>query len=437
MARLAPYLPAVPLTARVLIGLVAGLAAGVVISLVPALHVVVPVVQPVGTIFIAAIQMTVIPLVVASLVVGVASGDAASIGRVGWRALVVFVALLLASGVFGVLVGIPLFARMPVDAAVSAALRTGADSTAAAAQQTAHHLPTLGQWLVSLVPTNPVHAAAGGDILPLIVFTLAFAIALLHVREERRAAVVGFFHGLFDAMLVLVRWVLELAPYGVFALALPLAATMGLSAAGTVAFYVAANALVCTLFAIVVLYPVGAVLGRVRLGEFARAAAPAQAVAFSSRSSLASLPVMMEEFGVRLRLPPEVTSFFLPLSASVFRAGSGVGITLGVLFMARLYGVTLALPQIATMVVIVMLLSFSIPGIPAGWIVVMVPVLAAAGVPVAGVGILIGLDTIPDMFRTTVNVTADMAAAAIVARADRSAPGEPPPPADAPQAPNA
>ena len=418
-----------PLTIRVLIGLVAGLAAGIIISLVPALGVVVPIVRPVGTIFIAAIQMTVIPLVVASLVVGVAAADARAIARVGWRALVVFAAFVLAGGAFAAVLGRPLFARLPVDAATSAALRAGADSAAAFARRGATELPTFAQWLVSLVPTNPFRAASDGAMLPLIVFTLAFGIALLHVRADRRAAVVGFFAGLFDAMLVLVRWVLELAPVGVFALAVPLAATLGASAAGAVAYYVVAVAVLCTLFGVVVVYPAAAVLGRVRLRDFARAAAPAQAVAFSSRSSLAALPVMMEEFGGRLRLPAEVTSFLLPLAASVFRAGAGVGITLGVLFVARLYGMTLAVPQIATVVVTATLISFSIPGIPAGSILVMVPVMLAAGVPVTGVGILLGLDTIPDMFRTTLNVTADMAAAAIVARMGGAPPAEPGQPA--------
>jgi Na+/H+-dicarboxylate symporter len=318
-------------------------------------------------------------------------------------------------------VGGPLFARLPVDAATSAALRASADKATTFAQHGMAQLPTFAQWLVSLVPANPFRAASDGAMLPLIVFTLAFGIALLHVRADRRAAVVGFFAGLLDAMLVLVRWVLELAPYGVFALALALGATLGVRAAGTAAYFVAAVCAACTLFG-VVLYPVTALLGRIPLAEFARAAAPAQAVAFSSRSSLASLPVMMEQSAVRLRLPAQVTSFLLPLAASVFRAGAGVGVTLGVLFVARLYGIALSAPQLATVVVTVTLVSFSIPGIPNGSILVMVPVLLAAGIPVAGIGILLGLDTIPDMFRTTLNVTADMSAAAIVARAGGGAP---------------
>jgi len=228
--------------------------------------------------------------------------------------------------------------------------------------------------------------------------------------------VTGFFQSVFDAMLVLVRWVLIVAPLGVFALALPLAARLGVSAAGAIVFYIVVVSLLATLFGIGLLYPAAALVGRVSLGEFARASAPAQAVAFSSRSSLASLPVMMDSAAGRLGLPAEVSSFFLPLAASLFRAGAAVGLTFGVMFIARLYGVALGPAQLATVVVTVVLTSFSIPGIPGGSIIAMVPVMLAAGVPVSGIGILLGADTIPDMFRTTVNVTGDMTAATIVAR---------------------
>ena len=405
-----------PLTVQVLIGLVAGLAAGVAISLSPALHGVVPVVEPIGTLWINAIRMTVIPLVFSSLIVGVvAARDGRAIGRVGGRALVTFLAILFTGAIFTALVAQPLLTLLPVSAATTASLRSAAAATAAV-QEGAKQLPTVSQWLVSLVPVNPVRAASDGAMLPLIIFALAFGIALLRLPEQGRASVTGFFRSVFDAMLVLVRWVLIVAPLGVFALALPLAARLGVSAAGAIVFYIVVVSLLATLFGIGLLYPAAALVGRVSLGEFARASAPAQAVAFSSRSSLAALPVMMDSAAGRLGLPAEVSSFFLPLAASLFRAGAAVGLTFGVMFIARLYGVALGPAQLATVVVTVVLTSFSIPGIPGGSIIAMVPVMLAAGVPVSGIGILLGADTIPDMFRTTVNVTGDMTAATIVAR---------------------
>ncbi|HEY9478579.1 MAG TPA: dicarboxylate/amino acid:cation symporter [Gemmatimonadaceae bacterium] len=408
------------LTLRVLIGLVAGLVAGIVISLFPSFNGVVPVVEPFGTLFINAIRMTVVPLVFACLLVGVAdAADARVIGRLGRRSIVVFVIVALAAAAFGALLAQPLLELLPIDAASSESLRAMAASASAATEAGTKQLPTAAEWFVSLVPVNPVKSAADGAMLPLIVFALAFGIALLKLPERRREPVILFFRTVFDAMLVLVRWVLDLAPYGVFALALPLAARLGISAAGAVAYYMALVALVCVLFGIL-LYPAAALLGRVPIREFARATAPAQAVAFSARSSLAALPVMIEEATTTLKLPAEISTFFLPLAASVFRTGSAAMLTIGVLFVARLYGVELAPTQLATVIVTATLVSFSVPAIPAGSILVMVPVMMAAGVPIAGIGLLLGIDTIPDMFRTTLNVTGSMAAATVVAREGRA-----------------
>ncbi|MDQ3389050.1 MAG: dicarboxylate/amino acid:cation symporter, partial [Gemmatimonadota bacterium] len=154
-------------------------------------------------------------------------------------------------------------------------------------------------------------------------------------------------------------------------------------------------------------------LGRTSVGRFARATAPAQGIAFSSRSSLAALPAMIEG-AAALRLSREIAGFFLPLSASLFRLGGAVALPAGVLFVARLYGVDLSVPQLVTVGVTSVLLTFSVPGIPGGSILIMAPVLLSAGLPVEGIGLLLGVDTIPDMFRTTTNVTGHMAAATIL-----------------------
>ncbi|HET6701292.1 MAG TPA: dicarboxylate/amino acid:cation symporter [Gemmatimonadaceae bacterium] len=405
------------LTVRVLLGLVAGLALGFAVNASPGLSGVVPWIEPLGSIFINAIRMTVVPLVVASLIVGVAGApDARAIGRVGWRALVLFVILVLAGAVFGAIVAQPILARM-IDPASASALSAGsAGDLAGAAREGAQRLPTFAQWLIDLVPANPVRAAADGAMLPLIVFSLLFGVSLLRLDAERRRPVIGFFEGVADAMLVLVRWVLAFAPIGVFALAVPLAARMGLAAAGALVGFIVLVSALSVAFMALVLYPAAAVGGRVTLGAFARAIAPSQAVAFSSRSSLAALPAMIEAAETRLGFPPEVSRFLLPLSASTFRAGSGVGLTVSVLFVARLYGVDLSAAQMATVIATVVLTSFSVPGIPNGSIIAMVPILVAARIPVEGIGILLSIDTIPDMFRTTTNVTGHMTVASILSR---------------------
>lgn len=406
------------LTGRVLLGLVLGLAAGLALSAAggSVLTRAAAVVEPVGTLWVNAIRMTVIPLVVSSLIAGVASTrDARVLGRVGGGALALFLLLLFSATALALLIGAPLLARLPIDAGAAAGLRAMAGSAGDVAARGAA-LPGLRGWLIGLIPPNPVKAAADGALLPLILFSLAFGLALARVRPDARGVVVRGIEGVAAAMLTLVKWVLDLAPIGVFALALPVAARLGLAAAGAIAYYVLVVVAVC-IVCIAGLYPFAAGFGRIRLREFARAIAPAQAVAFSSRSSLASLPVMIELADERLKLPPEIGAFYLPLAASTFRIAGALGQMIGVLFIARLYGAHLGAAQIATISVTSVIATFGIPGIPGGSILILVPILVAAGVPAAGIGLLLGVDTIPDMFRTVANVTADMAVAVVLARA--------------------
>ncbi|HSK10044.1 MAG TPA: dicarboxylate/amino acid:cation symporter [Vicinamibacterales bacterium] len=409
-------------TLKVLIGLVLGLASGIAIAAAgPGAWQRLPgLVEPIGLIFVGAIRMTVIPLVVSGLIVGVAGmRDARAVGRLGGRALAIFVAFIAAATVFSMAATYPFLGRLHIEPAVAERLRAGAEGVGRGAAETAQSLPSWSRWLVDLVPVNVFKAASDGSILPLIVFALAFGLALTAVEAERRRTVVTFFHGVSDAMLVLVRWVLVFTPLGVFALAVPLGARMGLTAAGALLSYIGLLSLVAAAYIALVLYPAAVVLGGVPLRRFAKAAAPAQAVAFSSRSSLAALPAVFEGARRGLGWPEDLTIFFVPLAASIFRVGGAIAQGVAVLFVARLYGVDLGAAQLATIVLTVIVTSFTIPGIPAGAIITMAPVLAAAGVPVEGIGVLMGVDTIPDMFRTMANVTGWFAGGSILARAAR------------------
>ena len=406
------------LTTRVLIALVAGLGLGLLVSSSgnATLSSVARWIEPIGTLFINAIRMTVIPLVVGSLVAGIASTpNPAALGRVGVRAMALFLVTLFAGAIFAALLAPPILGRFDIDPGAQAALQASASQTATATAESVRRIPGFAQWLIDLVPANPVRAAADGAMLPLIVFTLAFGLAVAGLSGDRRATVVRVFEAIRDAAMTLVQWILWTAPVGVFALALALAARLGFSAIGALAGYIGLVAAMTIVFGILVLYPMAAWLGGVPMMEFARAALPAQAVAFSSRSSLASLPAMIESARTRLKLPDEITSFFLPLAASVYRIGAALGQTVGVVFIAQLYGVTLGPAQLASVILTVVATSFSVPGIPGGSIVIMAPVLMDAGLPLEGIGILLGADTIPDMFRTTANVTGHLAVATAVA----------------------
>ncbi len=400
------------LTLRVLLALIAGLALGVGVSVSDnaALSTVAEWIEPFGRLFINAIRMTIIPLVVSSLIVGVTSApDARTIGRLGGRALVFMLVSLIIASSLGVLAAGPAFSMLSIDPVASAALRASASVGAPAPGA----MPTFAQWLVDLVPSNPIKAASDGAMLQLIVFAIAFGMALTRIEAQRRASVVRVFEGILDTSITLVQWVLKLAPIGVFALAVPLAARLGIGAAGALATYIAVVSALTSVL-ILLLYPVAVIGGRIRLSTFARAALPAQAMAFSGRSSLASLPAMITATRDTLALPPQIAGFLVPLLTATFRIGAGVGQTVPVVFIAHLYGITLGPAQLATVAITAVIVSFTVPGIPGGTIIAMVPVLMAAGLPIEGAGIMLAVDTIPDMFRTTANVTGDMTAAVVL-----------------------
>jgi Na+/H+-dicarboxylate symporter len=392
-----------------LAGLVLGLALGIAAAASDSAAVlrVVRSVEPVGTLWVNAIRMTVIPLIVASLVVAVSGAGARTVGRLGTRALVVFALLLAGVAVLGALAAPPLFARLRIDPVAAESIRAGASAVARP------ELPTLADWVVGLVPANPIRAAADGAMLPLIVFTLAFGLALGRVAPERRAAVVGFFDGVAAATTVLVRWVLALAPVGVFALALALATRLGAGVVGAAAFYLAAHSALLAA-ALLLLYPVAVLGGRVRPGRFARAALPAQVVAATTRSSMAALPAMVASAEDTLGLRREVTSFALPLAVSTFRLNQPISWQAMALFAAALYGVRLGPADVATLAAASVLMSFSVPGIPSGSLFVIAPFLAAVGIPPEAVGVLIALDLVPDVFKTLLNVTAHLTAVTVL-----------------------
>ena len=270
--------------------------------------------EPIGTLWVNAIRMIVLPLVVALLVVGIASAsDTRQVGRLGLRAVATFYSLLGAVAILIALVAPPLFAGLRLDPTRVAALR----ANAAGADALTAQVPSFRDWLVSLVPTNPIGAAAEGALLPLIVFVVAFGFALTRVDAPEREHVVGFFRAVNQAMFVLARWVLAMAPIGVFALAFVLGNQLGTGALGALGFYVTVQVglHVAVMFGVYALAVLG---GGVRFRRFAVAAAPAQFVALSTRSSFAALPAMIEGATRRLNLPADLTGFVLPLGVSIF-----------------------------------------------------------------------------------------------------------------------
>ncbi len=406
-------------SARTFAALAAGLLLGAALRSAlapPTLDALLAAAEPVGTTWVNAIRMTVVPLVVSLLVGAVATDDARVVGRLGVRVAAAFAVSLSLGAALVLLVTPPLLAALPVPPPEALAALGGG---AAAPAQTAAPVG-LRDWLVGLVPTNPVRAAADGALLPLVVFTLLFAAAAARVGDAPRAALVAVFRAVADAMLVLVRWVLLLAPVGVFALALPLGARAGAAAAGALAGYVVLTIALCLVIN-AGMYAAAVTLGRVAPAAFARAAAPAQAVALGTRSSLAALPAMLRGAEQHLALPPASVAMLLPLAVATFRISVTVAIIVGTLFLARLAGVELTAAQQLGVGATAVLLSVGVPGVPGGVFLVMAPVLTSVGIPAAGVGLLLAVDPITDAFRTLTNVTGHLALTAIVGREPRTA----------------
>jgi proton glutamate symport protein len=371
--------------------------------------------QPIGQLWVNAIRMTIVPLVVSLLFVGLASHESGDdVGRITGVTVATYFALLAFAAVFALLLAPSLIRDMKLDATVAAALRSTAQSTAAQTSQQVTQLPGFGAWVTSLVPVNVLKAAADGAMLPLIVFTLLFALAARRIDPALRSALVEFFRAVAAATTTIVDWIIFVAPVGIFALVAVAASHAGAQLAGAMAYYVLAISAALVLFALL-MYPIATVVGRIPLGWFTRAVLPAQAVALSSSSSLASLPALVE--GSRaLGLPVQVSGFVLPLSVSTFKAATPITWMMGTLFLAKLYGVTMGTTALVTLALTAVALSLTIPGVPQGAQLLLAPVLVSYGIPAEGVALLIAVDTIPDLFGTMTNVTGDLVVGTVVAR---------------------
>ncbi len=359
--------------------------------------------------------MTIVPLVVSLLFVSIARRDASHrLGRLGAVTIGTFFALLLFAAVVSLLLAPPLMSDMKLAPDVAAALRAAATASASGTASQVTQLPGFSAWLTGLVPPNIVKAAADGAMLPLILFTLLFALAAREIEPALRTGLVDFFGSVAGAMTLIVGWIIMVAPIGVFALVVAAASRVGVALAGAMAYYILAISAVLVLFALLV-YPVATLAGGIPLPIFARGVLPAQAVALSSSSSLASLPALVEG-SERMALPKQVSGFVLPLSVSIFKVATPITWLVGTAFLARLYGVPLSSGTLVGIAFTAVALSLTIPGVPQGAQLLLAPVLVTYGIPAEGIALLIAADTIPDLFGTMTNVTADLVVGAVVAR---------------------
>ena len=381
----------------------------------PALLKIVPAVEPAGTVWVGLLNMTVVPLVVSLLITSIASAsDSGKLGRIAGKALLVFFLLYVLVAALTTFISPFLFAGLPFAPERLASLKESIGSTTA---EPAGTIPTLAEQFTAIIPANLFKAAAEGAVLPLVLFSMLFGLAVTRIAPEARQVLVRFFEGVADAMLVIVRWILVLAPIGVFAVILPLTARLGFSIVGALAYYVALLSGLCAVFTLA-LYPIVMFFGGIPAGQFARASAPAQAVGLGTQSSLAALPAMIEAAEKRLELSPQVSGVVLPLAVSVFRFSTPIWLIVASFFVAWLYDVALSPFQIGTIGLMSVLMSIGGVGLPSGasFIAPITPVFLSVGLPVEAIPVLFAVDTIPDIVETGANVTADLTATTVVNR---------------------
>jgi len=372
----------------------------------------------VGGLWLDALKMTVIPLIIALLVTGVVSGaDQARAGRIAARSVIWFVIVLTSSAAFGAIAMTALLETFPLPSAAAEALRAGLATVDSAA--TSASVPTVQDWLKSLIPTNPIAAAANDQVLALVVFTAIFGFAVTRIDADGRQAIGKFFKGIQDAMLVVVGWVLALAPIGVLGLAFAVGAGAGGAAFGAVLHYVvlvSVVGLVVTLLA----YVIAITYAGWKLGDFARAMIPPQAVAISTQSSLASLPAMLDA-AKNLRVPLRNADVTLPLAVALFRAtGPAMNISVAI-YVAFWMGVELHAGNLIAGFAVASVASYwavSLPG-ALSFVTSIAPIALAMGVPIEPLALLIAVEVLPDITRTLGNVTWDVTVTGVASRGER------------------
>ena len=365
-------------------------------------------VQPVGAVWIGFLKMTMLPLVIALLITSVSSGGREHSGPLLKKTLLVFLGLYAVS-LFAAMMLMPLMLQwLPASASIPARLL---DAAAVAGEKPLSFVEQVVGW----VPENPFKSAAEGAILPLVIFSLVFGLALNRITNEPRIAVTTFFRGVTEVMLKIVEWVLMVVPIGIFCVVFPLASQMGANLVGALGFYVAAS-VVLSVACLLLVCLVAIVYTRTPFAEFMSACLRPQFVALGTQSSLATLPSMIEAAEKRLNIPPHIADMVLPLSVAIFKVGSGIAGVSYVFFAARMYGVELTLSQMVVTFAVALATAVGGAGLPSGasFFAPIVTLFMAVGLPVELIPVLFAVDTIPDMAQTVTNVTSDMAAVKIV-----------------------
>jgi proton glutamate symport protein len=410
------------LQTKILVGLVAGVLVGIVarISGFGALQRVVLTLEPLGIMFIRLLTMTIVPLIVASLFTGVASlGDVRRLGRIGGKTLAWFFCSTLIAAVIGLSAALAARLGSGLDQSTRDALTTQFEQHGTAAGQIA--APTLAQTLIAMIPSNPFAAAAQGDLLPLIVAVCIFGAAATALNSDGKRAVVAFFDGVNDLSMVVIRWLMALAPAAVFFLIAATVAKSGLDLLRSLALYCAVVLAAEVVQVAVVLVPV--LRGGARIGvlDFLRKTGDVLMLAFSTASSSVALPASMEAARDRLGVSNEVASFVLPTGVTLNKNGAAVYKAVTAVFIANLYGIALGPGTLFTIVLVSTVAAFSGAGVPGSSLVTTLIVLEAIGLGThaeAAIALVVAVDRPLDMVRSMVNTLSNLVGAVWISRSE-------------------
>ena len=409
---------------KILIGLVAGAVVGGVANLagITALQNGLGSIEFLGTAFINLITMIVVPLVVASLLVGTASlGDLRKLGRIGGKTLVYYMGTTAVAVTIGLVLSNVVQPGSRVAETTRDELSARYGGEAAARVGIAAEAPSTLETIMRIIPRNPVQAAAEMDLLPLIFFTILFGAALTAVRTEYREPVIKVFQGINEASMVLINWIMELAPYAVFVLIAAVVANFGLDLLQSLLIYTVTVATGLLLHAFGTYALILRFLARLNPLDFYKRIAAVPLLAFSTSSSNATLPLTIETAEEKLGVSNEVASFVLPLGATINMDGTALYQAVAVMFIAQIYAIPMDLADQMVIVITATLASIGAAGVPSAGIITLIIVLNSVGLQgqvQAGIALILGVDRILDMLRTSVNVTGDLTCSAFVARTE-------------------
>ncbi|MBT8087836.1 MAG: dicarboxylate/amino acid:cation symporter [Gammaproteobacteria bacterium] len=389
----------------------AGLILGLIVGLGAAatgnewLHMIANGSAPFGAIFMNAIRMVVIPLIVTVIFTSIARlGDPRKLGRIGgmtiafyWISLIPAIAIGMLTMKFGL--------RFASDIEMPEAAATDVPE-----------LQSIVDFIVSLVPANPFAAASSGAILPLIVFTALVAAATGTLPAERRERLINLAEDGSEALIKLVWWILYIAPIGVFGLAAPVTAKLGWDLVQSLGIFIVFVFVGLLIFLVLVTLPLMYFVGGHSPARYLGGIFGGVSVAVSTTSTAAAIPVTLEETTNNLKVSPTIADLLVPLGASMHRPGSALFQGAAIVFLAHLYGVPIPVAAVGAAMLATFLVSLTVAPVPSSSVVTMAPALDAVGVPVAGLAIVLGIDRIPDMMRSGVNLLAQVSAAVLVDR---------------------